>query len=387
MSHEAAHLAPMETPDALHKKLEIARNNAIASQKEFQRLKEALSEADFSADPMIPRIVSNMLRAASQGNRQEFMTVAQKAYLYARKTIGQTKRTLHEAAIDEAGQSFGIQLPKDFGFKNIWLPAGLPSFVGGSAGHGKTSWLLNLVRAFREQGIKKGLIVSLEMTAGQFVNRLVAQEVFSVENNSMGWQESYEYIQKGYATDFLEKEVEPYIHIKDRAPGETFTIEDFLQYHEWYVNRYGEPEYVALDYMQKLSRQPKQNKFEAIEKAIYSLTDYAKGTSYPWINLAQNNRDAFKSTAHGAADLTAFEGSAGFEQDAGIGLTLGRHYGPPDIEYDILENRIVKNRKGASGIRSYVRIHKETGTLMGTTSSDEIKEWVKRRKAEEKGKE
>lgn len=358
-----------ENRETLLEQIATIEKNIAASRAAHKSLKARLDKQAFAGDPNVTRLISEMLDAAGAGDRKKFSEASQRAHLYARRVISMDERKTSEIIKEQSQKPFGIKVPNCFGMKRTYIPAGLPSFLGGFGGQGKSTSALNLIYELWEQQ-KRILYVSLEMTRAQVLNRFLSIHKMHTQGLRLSWQEAFDLIRSGEASDFIDNEVSPLIHIKEREPGERFTCDDFLQYHEWYCQRYGDaPEIVILDYIGNLAGDAK-DQYVTLTNAVRSITQYSKHTNHPWLILSQTNREASRS--NGAPGIAGFKGSSAFDEDGALLITIGRHYGP--LSYDAIEVRAVKNRMGPLE-SAFCKVDKETSAFCGTLTLEEVKSW------------
>jgi hypothetical protein len=344
------------------------------SQKSFKALKDELAREEFARDPWAAALLKHILNATVAKDYRKVSELGLKLHLYAKRTIVAEQKSMHDKVVEETSAHRSIPIPERYGL-NAHLVAGIPSFVGGFAGKGKTTFAVNLAWDMLAQG-KRILFVSLEMSEPMILNRLLAVDRFMERGESLGWHEARLLLSGGEGKDYLDT-IEPRLHIKQRNGSreitgrEPMTAADVLNYAEWYSVRHGEPDVVVIDYAQIIDDPITDGGRNPLCKTLRTLTDGIKGTGAAWVVLAQDNRESYKAAKNRAPDMTAFAGSPQFERDGGLLVTIGREHGKA---FDITELRVCKNRFGPVG-SSFLIMDNASGSYGRKTSLEEIKQW------------
>lgn len=364
----------IKNQEDIYKKIEIIKQTRIATEREYARLNALLAQQQFGSDPIITKLVMNILSAMQNADRTQFQKALLSALAYSSKSIISDQLPMEEEANSHKEKNV-IWMPEKIGM-NVSFPAGIPCFVIGSPGKGKTSFLVNLLYGFWQKGLRV-VFYTLEMRRMEILNRLFAVYLLDERDADMTWTEIYAFMRSDNARDIIRNKIAPFIHIKEQNEGEEFTEESLMHYYEYYKYRKGfEPDVVIVDYFQRLK--PSHNVLAqrgvAMTHQVNSLTKFALHTSASWIVAAQKNR---AGADLGSNALTSAKGTAAFEEDAALMVHTDRHIGPGF--YDVLRCDVPKNRFGPNPT-AYLKIHKSMAAIIGQTDEEEVRSWKEKKK-------
>lgn len=217
--------------------------------------------------------------------------------------------------------------------------------VAGRPGMGKTAWLLTVARRVASAG-KKVLIVSLEMSAGQNIQRLIAmQSKVSTERQRCGRLTDDEFSAFTAAAGEVSKLP---LWVLD-APGMT---PDTLRARVKRVHAEHGLDLVMVDYLQLMTSSGRKdgNRVQEVSDISRGLKQLARELDLPVIAAAQLSR-AVEQRAEKRPVLADLRESGALEQDADVVLMLYRddYYNPQSDLKNQCDVIIAKHRNGPVG--------------------------------------
>jgi len=217
--------------------------------------------------------------------------------------------------------------------------------VAGRPGMGKTSWLLTVVHNLAAKRGATVAMFSLEMSALQLVQRLVAAETGIPTNRlRLGNIRSDEMELVARAIGALEG-LQIYI---DDTPGLS-PFELRTKARRLHAER--GVDLVVVDYLQLMhARQRSENRVQEISLISRAIKGLARELGVPVIAASQLSR-AVEHRPGGRPKLSDLRESGSIEQDADIVLMLYREKDDDDepLQYNITEIIVAKHRHGPTG--------------------------------------
>jgi replicative DNA helicase len=276
-----------------------------------------------------------------------------------KKLMGMTREsTRFEYGINEA-MKIGLTAIKEADKNNgamVGVPTGLNSLdealgglhsgdliiLGARPAMGKTSVLLNMV-----MGAQKSVgIFSGEQGIGQIVQRLISMESkISLMNMRNGKVQDEEWNRLAAGAHKIKGH--PGVRFYDKPNPSIEEIESTAR--RWKFE-FG-VEAIYIDYLQKIKRDPKKNKIEAVGDNVSRLKDLARELEIPVLCLAQVKRDVENRTNRRPL-MGDLSDSSEIEKEADQIIMIYRDevYNENTQFPGIMELAIEKNRHGATGV-------------------------------------
>ena len=294
---------------------------------------------------------------------------------------------LKEIALTEEGLATGYPSLDRF----VRIPQGAITLVAGRTGHGKTTFLLNLLWSLYEQHPDKSFYFLTYEEERKYItlkllNLIIDDKLHDRDNRTF----LRDYIKAGKKDnrkiEFAKKQLFTGMESGSiRLIDETFSVERLAEALTLICNESPLPVgAVFLDYVQKI---PSDKKFDNRQRELQHtsnilLQDIAKGLSLPLIVGAQLNRETDK-TPDGKPRLHHLREAGDLEQDANLVLSVFNPAAREDTDFIIeanpkkpeannpnlygiipLEIKALKNRDGAVNARAILSFNPLTGRIL-----------------------
>lgn len=219
------------------------------------------------------------------------------------------------------------------------------TIIAGRPGMGKTAWLLTVARNAARKG-KKVLVVSLEMSQGQNIQRLIAMESkVATEKQRRGALTDDEF---SAFTHGVEAVLRLPLWVLD-APGMT---PDTLRARVKRLHAEHKLDLIIVDYLQLMTSGGRKdgNRVQEVSDISRGLKQLARELDVPVIAAAQLSR-AVEARADKRPMLSDLRESGSIEQDADVVLMLYRddYYNPNSDRKRQADVIIAKHRNGPTG--------------------------------------
>jgi DnaB-like helicase C terminal domain len=277
-------------------------------------------------------------------------------------TVFSHQSSARRAVLEEANRPEGIPLPERFGeaVRGIFIPRGVPTFIGAYSGIGKTRTLMNLVY---DTLVARRIswFFTHEMTPGQLWILLCGIWLNLKHGKSPRFADVKKAVRDGDETvfDFIDH-AEKYIRFVD-ASG--FCASRIVEAYELlWAQTEQDPDTVFIDYLQIVRPEPElrgNERRQQVIETVERITEKAKRTNAAWIIAAQTNRSSHQRRSGETPDHSSFQESAAIEQNAGLTIMLSR-----TGETERLRINIPKNRFGRTGDGEIV-LDLNTGAIRG----------------------
>lgn len=250
-------------------------------EKAKKRLIETFQDLDEQAQADVLEEIQfgNALKAAREAKKTKTVTFGD---LY--ETAQGAQATMN--SFDGFGSGLSYFDAAIMGFRpgEVVLIAGPPNF-------GKTMVSLNLITNTVANSLRKGVIISLEMTAQEIANR-----VYNIADTS-----DHEYIKENLRIQ---------TDLKVGASG----IEHII--------KRDQPDIVMIDLLQKLADREKGTEYERVSAAMAKVKDIALRTMTPIILISHVAKT--RSGKNGEATAADLKGASNIEQDIDVGIMINK---------------------------------------------------------------
>lgn len=219
------------------------------------------------------------------------------------------------------------------------------TIIAGRPGMGKTAWLLTVARNAARKG-KKVLVVSLEMSQGQNIQRLIAMESkVATEKQRRGALTDDEFSAFTHGVEAVSRLP---LWVLD-APGMT---PDTLRARVKRLHAEHKLDLIIVDYLQLMTSGGRKdgNRVQEVSDISRGLKQLARELDVPVIAAAQLSR-AVEARADKRPMLSDLRESGSIEQDADVVLMLYRddYYNPNSDRKRQADVIIAKHRNGPTG--------------------------------------
>lgn len=225
------------------------------------------------------------------------------------------------------------------------LSGGQMIVIAARPGNGKTALGINIADAVASSGVPVGFF-QLEMTCEEMASRFVSARS-RVMMRSFDPEKHTDAV-KERIYDSIENLAKMPIYFDDRASN---TIEDIHAKATLFKRRHNIG-LVIIDYLQLVRTQEKLRRFDAVGEVSRTIKRIAKDLNIPVIALAQLNREVEKENR--PPRVSDLRESGDIEQDADVILLIDNKKTAENVENDIWDIIVGKQRGGAAG--SSVRI-------------------------------
>ena len=239
----------------------------------------------------------------------------------------------------------------DLDFYTGGLQPGSLNIIAARPSMGKTAFAMNIVQFGGGDSNAPVLVFSVEMPAGQLVQRMLSAESgVDLSRLSRGLIDSTEFEQVRTAADTVAKRN---IYINDST---SLSAMEFRGRCRRFKLRYPELALVVVDYLQLMSSGEKRT--EGRQQEVSDISRMLKATAReincPVIALSQLSRNAENRTDK-KPQLADLRDSGAIEQDADVVMMMYRedYYSENennDLTDSVADIRIAKNRNGSTGV-------------------------------------
>lgn len=219
--------------------------------------------------------------------------------------------------------------------------------IAGRPGMGKTTWALNAIKNTSLNYNKPGIFISLEMSIGQLMTKLISCETHISTNK----------INKGLTTD---SEIIEIVNASNKLYTDNLIFDDTsgltfidIKSKATAAKAKHKIEWIVIDYLQLVSNPGQGNREQEISSITRGLKNLAKELNVPIIALSQLSRAVESRSSSKRPQLSDLRESGAIEQDADVVCFLYRpeYYGIDEYENgDSTKNTcefiIAKHRNG-----------------------------------------
>lgn len=309
-------------------------------------LRDTYEQGDSSVRELLDRAESRIFEVAEDRQRDTMVRIKQSVF----EAVGEIER-LQESGERVTGVSTGFQ---DIDEMTTGLRAGDLCVVAGRPSMGKTAWALNVAAHAATRNMPV-LVFSLEMSAGQLVQRLLCSEgrIDAQRLRKSQGLGSEDYRALASAADRLSRAP---MWIDDKSGGtvleiraKTRRLQSELRAREEKLGL------VVIDYMQLMSAsRPSESRVQEVSRISRGIKALARELEVPVIAVSQLSRGPEQRPTKRPL-LSDLRDSGSIEQDADIVLFLYRpeyYEQDPDRRVEVkgqAEVMIAKQRNGPTG--------------------------------------
>lgn len=221
--------------------------------------------------------------------------------------------------------------------------------IGGGSGTGKSYIAGTIFRSIATQALKSAYF-SLEISNAMVVSRLIAQES----------KIKFSRILYGFLSPEEQKE-------KEKAQNSLRVWEDYMEFHdelyEYYKleaeirnNKY---DFVVVDFIQNIIGTGK-DEYSNLSEISLKLQKLAKECNCCILALSQLSNSVNRS----GGEITEFKGSGSIMNVCDLGIFILRKSSTEQLSHDDFILKIIKNRRGISGIEFPFKFVQEGGQIV-----------------------
>lgn len=238
--------------------------------------------------------------------------------------------------IDKAKHTAPNKLSTGFAFIDDYMPIRPGVYlIGGFPSVGKTTFLLQLADHFASLG-QKVLFLSLEQSEYDLTMKSLNRIAYQTNDETAHSIKTYKSFADNIATI-----------TSNSAP----TVEELADMIKSYVNMYGHPSAICLDYLQLIRSKKHSNKKDAVEHVSNTVVSISKEYDIPLFVLSSLNRANYMSPI----DFESFKESGALEYDADVVFGLQYQIVRSDAFIScssIDKKRIILHSEKEAGVRN-----------------------------------